>query len=175
MTFRHLKLLYERSTMSKKTLPIALALCCTLSSCSLLSNQPREQQQSVTSEQPSSTVDFELEAPATPSFGDAGTPEGEGVADTLYTIEDGVAYALDPNTLEKVGPPLDPITHEELEAIPEVTDTLEVSDTLVPEKPSFSQEPTVSSTPVPTVLPTPEQTVPPEEKLPNTGIFLEDD
>ena len=164
--------------MDKRTISVAIALCCcALSGCSMLSDTPSEQQQSIPSAQPSAPVEFELEALETPTFDNAGLPEGEGVSDTLYTIENGVAYALDPNTLEKVGPPLDPITHEELNIVPEATDTLEVGDTLIPEKPMISETPVVSVQPSTTLIPdpTPEQTVSPEDKLPNTGIFLEDD
>ena len=53
-------------------------------------------------------VDFGLQDGGDPVFSDLGT----GVDEGLYTIENGYAYALDPTTFDKVGPPLDPVTHE---------------------------------------------------------------
>lgn len=51
-------------------------------------------------------VDFTLTPEDNPEFNSAQNEE------VMYTIEDGYAYALDPVTLEKTGPALDPITKE---------------------------------------------------------------
>lgn len=51
-------------------------------------------------------VDFTLTPESNPEFNSAQKEE------VMYTIEDGYAYALDPVTLEKTGPALDPITKE---------------------------------------------------------------
>lgn len=98
-------------------------------------------------------IDFQLQSSGNPDFNDVPV----GSFDTgLYTVEDGFTYALDPATLEKVGPPLDPVTHEPLEEQPTETP-------LEPEQ-------------TPTEAPQEETTPPPAEvKLPNTGMFLEDD
>lgn len=96
-------------------------------------------------------IDFGLQSPGDPDFDNV--PVGS-YDDGLYTIEDGFAYALDPATLDKVGPPLDPVTHEP------------VGEGPVVEEPPV-EEPLVEE---PTIEPPPE-----EIKLPNTGMFLEDD
>lgn len=91
------------------------------------------------------SVDFGLEPVTPPTFDGFTTQQGTG----LYTIVDGYAYALDPETLEPTGPKLDPVTHAPVE----------------PEEPTEPEEPAE-----------PEPVVSEDDgKLPNTGIFLEDD
>ena len=113
----------------------------------------------------SNPVDFDLEAPQEPAFDDITLSQEVGITDGLYTIENGVAYALDPDTLEKTGPALDPITHEPLEQ--DVTELVPIPDLDVGQETTEEVKPSE---------PTKEETTVPEEvKLPNTGIFLEDD
>lgn len=126
-------------------------------------------------------LDFGLQSPGDPDFSDYNTSQNEG----LYTIENGVAYALDPDTLEKTGPALDPITHEPIDS----TDTGD--DSVIDPNPQPEQNDTsiVISDPEDTaVVSDPEDSIDtknesepsvsepePEIKLPNTGVFLEDD
>ena len=98
--------------------------------------------------QPSS-LDFSLDASA-PAFSNVDLSNTQGDADpvpeALYIERDGFSYALDPDTLQVIDTPLDPVTHEPVEEIePE------------PEPEPSAIEPTE------------------ENKYPNTGIFLEDD
>lgn len=99
-------------------------------------------------------VDFNLQSPGNPDFDNVPV----GSFDTgLYVTEGDYAYALDPATLDKVGPPLDPVTHEPVQ-------------TEAPPPDENAPEETPPET-------KPEETAPPAEevKLPNTGLFLEDD
>lgn len=102
-------------------------------------------------------VGFTLQPPSDTNFGSISNDPAD-MSDGLYTFEDGYAYALDPNTFEKTGPALDPITYQPVDVQPEVP-VVDPDPTSVPS--------TVESEP-------PEE-VPQDVKLPNTGIFLEDD
>lgn len=106
------------------------------------------------------TVTFGLASIDDPNFSDISS---EG----LYTIEGGYAYAIDPVTLDKTGPALDPLTKEpvELDAPAEPVSSEEESvQEKTEEEPE--EEPVEEETPV---------EIPESVKLPNTGIFLEDD
>lgn len=88
-------------------------------------------------------------------------PESSSEGDLYEVAEDGYAYRLDPATLEPFGPPLDPITHQEISATAVQQDAL----------PQLPVEPTGATsaadlTAVPPTL---------ENKYPNTGVYLEDD
>lgn len=112
--------------------------------------------------------DFGLTSPGDPNFSDMGSGQDEG----MYTIEDGYAYALDPATFEKVGPPLDPVTHEVV-TLTDTTDDTVPADTAVQPDDSNNEEET-TTTPTQTQTQEPSK-IPEDQKLPNTGIFLEDD
>ena len=119
-----------------------------------LAEQARIAQESQQNDQSSqlNTVDFGLQSPPTTSFDDVPL-ENSAAVDGLYTILNGYAYALDPNTFEPVGPPLDVNTHQPIPQEPE---------------PEVVEEP--APPPVVEIVEPTEET-----KLPNTGIFLEDD
>lgn len=109
-------------------------------------------------------IEFDLEGITDPNFDSITDVKPESVEDVLYTVEDGVAYALDPNTLEPYGPPLDPVTHEPIETAPPAVYT--PAPTPVPElTPEPTNSPIISA----------QESLTPDTKLPNTGIFLEDD
>ena len=122
-------------------------------------------------------VSFGLQDPGDPNF----SQMGSSIDDGLYTIENGYAYALDPNTFDKVGPALDPVTHEVLDPQPVLdgdidstpNDTQTDGDGVAvnpfpgEEVPSSNGEPSQNQPANPAV--------PDSVKLPNTGVFLEDD
>ncbi len=130
-------------------------------------------------------VDFDLNAPPDPGFDSPATNQSDD--SKLYTIIDDYAYELDPNTLEAVGPPLDPITHQPVDnpvfggTNPSMgnnpqynnDDTTEPTDTTTP--PDDMTKPADTTKPEDTTKPT--DTTKPDDstKLPNTGEFLEDD
>ena len=140
-----------------RVLAVTTALSCVvaLSGCNNRKDEdppslsPVASSQSSTSSS-SETVDFGLESPPSTNFGDIDSTVSQ-TDPGIYTIIGGYAYALDPNTFEPIGPPLDPITHMPVELPAE-------------------------DEPEPEAEPEPELTKPTEtNKLPNTGIFLEDD
>lgn len=110
-------------------------------------------------------LNFDMAPPTTPDFSDLTlTPAS---SEPLYTFEDGYAYALDPETLQKTGPALDPVTKEP------IADAA-APDTAEPETPVDGEgEPEVGE---PASADEGAKTEPDESvKLPNTGIFMEDD
>lgn len=119
----------------------------------------------ISATEPPSDVDFDMSAPAAPNFDNMTlTP---AASEPLYTFEDGYAYLLDPDTLQKTGGPLDPVTKEPIEQEPagepgEEAGEGEPTDPAEPETPGETEEP-------------PAAEIPEEVKLPNTGVFLEDD
>lgn len=118
-------------------------------------------------------VDFGLQTAPDPNFD---SPASGGSSEKIYTIQGDYAYEMDPNTLEIVGPPLDPITHEPVEN--PVLDGTNPSTPNNPQDTQNNQTPATSEPPVEPEKPDvpPETSTPPaEEKLPNTGMFLEDD
>lgn len=125
-------------------------------------------------------VDFDLQSPDASmeqadgddlGFDDIQLGQEVGITDGLYTIVDGMAFAIDPVTLEKTGPALDPVTHEPLDPVDMLPD-LNLLDDEIP----TDEEPSVQSSDS-TTDPTPKPEVPvsDKDKLPNTGVFLEDD
>lgn len=152
----------------------ALTGCSTIKS--LLPGSNQSDQPPVISSEPSASlgvpedeIEFDLQAPSEPVFqegfqegypGDSIDLDGaipldseqdDSIAeDDLFVVDGDYAYRLDPHTLEKVGGPLDPVTHEPVE---------------VKEQPQPDAD-----------VETPSATEPTDEtKYPNTGIFVEDD
>lgn len=112
-------------------------------------------------------VDFGLQDGGDPTFSDMGT----GVDEGLYTIEGGYAYALDPTTFDKVGPPLDPTTHQPIDGADTSGTEGEGSDEGSGDGDASgeSAEGEGDGEGADT------QGIDDSKKLPNTGIFLEDD
>lgn len=112
-------------------------------------------------------VDFGLQQAPDPNFD---SPASGGSGDKIYTIVGDYAYEMDPNTLEIVGPPLDPITHEPVD-----NPVLDGENPSTPNNPQNSappaSEPPASQPPASD----PPATSTPDTSLPNTGMFLEDD
>ena len=144
--------------------------CMVLSGCSL--NLPfvtqTEKQQSTSSAQPTQigvsedSLDFTIDS-SVPDFSedssevDESTGSEIGTGNTLYSIVGEYAYALDPETLQPVGDPLDPVTHEPVQEFSSLDPTVQPENEPVPESSIEIETPTEVN------------------KYPNTGIFLEDD
>lgn len=118
---------------------------------------------------PSDAVQFSLAPIEDPEFSDIeeGTAAPLQESDALYVEQDGYAYRLDPATLEPVGGPLDPVTHEPISLESETVATP------APEQSSVSAQPELGET---SDKDTPTRTEPTQDnRYPNTGVFLEDD
>lgn len=171
----------------KKLLVTVLSLCLLLSLCACDSaeeppdalgtntttpsqgDQPAQPSQDATGTQtPGGGVDFNLQPAPDPDFD---SPASGGSNDKIYTIQGDYAYEMDPNTLEIIGPPLDPITHEPVDNPVEgggnPSTPNNPQDTPAASEPPASEPP--ASDPPATSTPTA------DTKLPNTGMFLEDD
>ena len=134
-----------------------------------------------------SDLTFDLDQPSQPSFDNIPLVRDDSQPTTLYAMDGDYAYALDPDTMQPTGGPLDPVTHEPVtiadepsddQSVEELTEgeppvvegdqfLVEGDDTPTDEDPVVVEDPPVVSEPDPYVNP--------EVKLPNTGIFLEDD
>lgn len=173
---------------SKKLLLLVLVLCMAMMLCACnkdeadqtpdalgtadtqtlsTSGTPQGQQTPTPQQTSGSTVDFNLQQAPDPNFS---SPESGGSDDKIYTIQGDYAYEMDPNTLQIIGPPLDPITHEPVD-----NPVLDGSNPSTPNNPQDTATPVDNLPEDPVDTPTP--TEPPKEdnKLPNTGMFLEDD
>lgn len=179
----------------KRLLLLMLAFALTLMLCACQTEKPERQPQqngeatqlpAQGEEGEGNKVDFGLQTPPDPDFDSPDTSEGE----KLYTIIGDYAYELDPATLQPIGPPLDPITHEPVE-----NPVLDGQNPSSPNNPQYNQQPENNNQ-----NQQPEnnnQNQQPENnnnngnqsgqdqggnqqptedtKLPNTGMFLEDD
>lgn len=154
---------------------LLLAVCMMLVLCSCFAaapeqseDQPGSSQAADPTEAPSSALNFGLQPAPAPDFD---SPATGSDTNKLYTIVGDYAYELDPTTLQAVGEPLDPITHE-----PVSNPVLEGSNPSTPNNPQNTEPPAASTPPVqsePPASPAPSAT--PDTSLPNTGEFLEDD
>lgn len=122
---------------------------------------------------------FTLQSPGNTNFDDIGlTHEDDPQQSEMYTIDGGYAYALDPDTLQPTGDPLDPITHEPAD----LTDVENLNPPKVDPDPKLSEGDDKAEGDTDTQVladsiseGTSSEQVAPQVKLPNTGIFLEDD
>lgn len=149
-----------------------------------------------------SDVEFSITEEQNPDFsGSVGDMESIGIeGEPMYEEDGGVAYEIDPVTLERISGPLDIDTHEPVgDLVTEGLDAEVSSETAVAEKTtnplavtgeeetpvvsevsdtevSVPEEPKVTEEPQETAEETSGITTPTEyTKLPNTGKFLEDD
>lgn len=82
-----------------------------ISACILLSGCNKSKVVDVSMDETSNTVDFDINASEDPKFSDDASL---GINTPMYEEVDGVAYEVDPSTMERIGGPLDPNTHEPL-------------------------------------------------------------
>lgn len=173
---------------SKRWVAVLASICLVLSLTAC-----REE---VADDSTSDDVEFNIERQQDPGFsetlGDVNSVGAEG--EPVYEEDGGVAYEIDPVTLERISGPLDIDTHEPVEEDVEgaLAENEESEETIAPDLDSL-EEPSESQVPNPLAVDEPEDTAvesPTQEitsetagftevteytKLPNTGKFLEDD
>lgn len=177
--------------MSRKRWIAALALAAIVLSLTACGKEETE-------DMAENDVDFNIEEQQDPGFsgtlGDVNSVGAEG--EPVYEEDGGVAYEIDPVTLERISGPLDIDTHEPIDGIEEETLTGN-DETTMAEEPSLDtfDEPTDTASSNPLAVDEPEEVEEPANdttpeitsdtagfteateytKLPNTGKFLEDD
>lgn len=153
----------------RKLLSICLSICIlsTLAACNPFQKEKPSQAQT----EQENNVEFEIEDETNPEFStDVSDIEMDTITSDspIYEEENGYAYELDPNTLERISGPLDPVTYEPVESTSNESDNplapdTQVQEPQVEESTQVEQE-TVSGTTTPNSY----------NKLPNTGLYPEE-